>query len=34
MIRRLPFADGHRYADFLPDAEGLVERRHSPAAGS
>jgi membrane fusion protein, adhesin transport system len=33
MMRRLPFADGHRYADFLPDAEGLVERRHSPAAG-
>lgn len=30
---RRPFADGHRYADFLPDAEGLVERRHSPAAG-
>ncbi len=23
----------HRYAEFLPDAEGLVERRHSPAAG-
>jgi adhesin transport system membrane fusion protein len=32
MLRR-PFVDGHRYADFLPDAEGLVERRHSPAAG-
>jgi HlyD family type I secretion membrane fusion protein len=28
-----PFADGHPYAEFLPDAEGLVERRHSPAAG-
>jgi multidrug efflux pump subunit AcrA (membrane-fusion protein) len=22
-----------RYAEFLPDAEGLVERRHSPVAG-
>jgi membrane fusion protein, adhesin transport system len=32
MLRR-PFTDGHRYAEFLPDAEGLVERRHSPAAG-
>jgi adhesin transport system membrane fusion protein len=32
-MRRRPSADGHRYADFLPDAEGLVERRHSPAAG-
>ena len=31
MLRR-PFTDGHRYAEFLPDAEGLVERRHSPAA--
>jgi multidrug efflux pump subunit AcrA (membrane-fusion protein) len=26
-------SDSHRYAEFLPDAEGLVERRHSPAAG-
>jgi HlyD family type I secretion membrane fusion protein len=25
--------DSHRYAEFLPDAEGLVERRHSPVAG-
>jgi membrane fusion protein, adhesin transport system len=32
MLRR-PATDGHRYAEFLPDAEGLVERRHSPAAG-
>ncbi len=32
-MSRRPFSDGHRYADFLPDAEGLVERRHSPAAG-
>jgi HlyD family type I secretion membrane fusion protein len=32
-MRRRPFADSHRYAEFLPDAEGLVERRHSPAAG-
>ncbi|HEX5078255.1 MAG TPA: biotin/lipoyl-binding protein, partial [Geminicoccaceae bacterium] len=32
MLRR-PFADGQRYVDFLPDAEGLIERRHSPAAG-
>ena len=32
MLRR-PFTDGHRYTEFLPDAEGLVERRHSPAAG-
>jgi len=32
-MRRRPFTDGHRYAEFLPDAEGLVERRHSPAAG-
>jgi membrane fusion protein, adhesin transport system len=31
MLRR--FTEGHRYAEFLPDAEGLVERRHSPAAG-
>ncbi len=31
MRRRV--ARSHRYADFLPDAEGLVERRHSPAAG-
>jgi HlyD family type I secretion membrane fusion protein len=30
---RKPFDDSHRYAEFLPDAEGLVERRHSPAAG-
>jgi adhesin transport system membrane fusion protein len=30
---RRPVARSHRYADFLPDAEGLVERRHSPAAG-
>ena len=27
------FADGHRLAEFLPDAEGVVERRHSPVAG-
>ena len=32
MLRR-PFADGQSYVDFLPDAEGLIERRHSPAAG-
>jgi HlyD family type I secretion membrane fusion protein len=30
---RKPFDDSHRYAAFLPDAEGLVEGRHSPAAG-
>jgi HlyD family type I secretion membrane fusion protein len=30
---RKPFDGSHRYAEFLPDAEGLVERRHSPAAG-
>jgi membrane fusion protein, adhesin transport system len=23
----------HRFAEFLPDAEGMVERRHSPVAG-
>ena len=27
------FADGHRLAEFLPDAEGVIERRHSPVAG-
>ncbi|HEX2480196.1 MAG TPA: HlyD family type I secretion periplasmic adaptor subunit [Geminicoccaceae bacterium] len=27
------FADSHRLAEFLPDAEGVVERRHSPVAG-
>jgi HlyD family type I secretion membrane fusion protein len=27
------FAEGHRLAEFLPDAEGVVERRHSPVAG-
>jgi hypothetical protein len=30
---RKPFDGSHRDAEFLPDAEGLVERRHSPAAG-
>jgi len=30
---RHPCSDSRRYADFLPDAEGLVERRHSPVAG-
>jgi HlyD family type I secretion membrane fusion protein len=30
---RKPFDGSHRYAEFLPDAEGQVERRHSPAAG-
>jgi len=32
MARRSP-SESHRYAEFLPDAEGLVERRHSPVAG-
>ena len=27
------FTDGHRLAEFLPDAEGVIERRHSPVAG-
>jgi HlyD family type I secretion membrane fusion protein len=27
------FADSHRLAEFLPDAEGVIERRHSPVAG-
>ena len=27
------FAEGHRLAEFLPDAEGVIERRHSPVAG-
>jgi HlyD family type I secretion membrane fusion protein len=27
------FAGGHRLAEFLPDAEGVIERRHSPVAG-
>ena len=27
------FADGHRLAEFLPDAEAVIERRHSPVAG-
>jgi membrane fusion protein, adhesin transport system len=27
------FAHGHRLAEFLPDAEGVIERRHSPVAG-
>jgi membrane fusion protein, adhesin transport system len=26
-------ADSHRLAEFLPDAEGVIERRHSPVAG-
>jgi membrane fusion protein, adhesin transport system len=24
----------HRYADFLPDAQGVADRRHSPVAGA
>ena len=32
MLRRL-LTPTDRYAEFLPDAEGLVERNHSPAAG-
>ena len=32
MLRRLRTGTD-RYAEFLPDAEGLVERNHSPAAG-
>jgi membrane fusion protein, adhesin transport system len=32
MLRRL-LARHDRYAEFLPDAEGLIERNHSPAAG-
>jgi hypothetical protein len=27
------FTEGHRLAEFLPDAEGVIERRHSPVAG-
>jgi adhesin transport system membrane fusion protein len=27
------FAPNHRLAEFLPDAEGVIERRHSPVAG-
>jgi membrane fusion protein, adhesin transport system len=27
------FAGSHRLAEFLPDAEGVIERRHSPVAG-
>ena len=27
------FAPSHRLAEFLPDAEGVIERRHSPVAG-
>jgi HlyD family type I secretion membrane fusion protein len=27
------FAASHRLAEFLPDAEGVIERRHSPVAG-
>ena len=27
------FAHGHRLAEFLPDTEGVIERRHSPVAG-
>jgi membrane fusion protein, adhesin transport system len=27
------FASSHRLAEFLPDAEGVIERRHSPVAG-
>jgi hypothetical protein len=32
---RLPFtgAGAYRYADFLPDAQGVANRRHSPVAG-
>lgn len=26
------FTDSHRLAEFLPDAEGVIERRHSPVA--
>jgi adhesin transport system membrane fusion protein len=35
MLARLKdaFSGAHRYAEFLPDAEGVVERGHSPAAG-
>ena len=32
MLRRLR-AGTDRYAEFLPDAEGLIERGHSPVAG-
>jgi adhesin transport system membrane fusion protein len=27
------FSGSHRLAEFLPDAEGVIERRHSPVAG-
>jgi len=27
------WSESHRFAEFLPDAEGLASRRHSPAAG-
>ncbi len=35
MLRNLrdSFSGAHRFAEFLPDAEGVVERTHSPVAG-
>lgn len=35
MLRTLrdSFTGAHRFAEFLPDAEGVIERRHSPVAG-
>jgi adhesin transport system membrane fusion protein len=35
MLARLrdTFSGAHRYAEFLPDAKGVVERGHSPVAG-
>lgn len=27
------FSGSHRLAEFMPDAEGVIERRHSPVAG-
>jgi adhesin transport system membrane fusion protein len=32
-LRGGPGGSAHRFAEFLPDAEGMVERRHSPVAG-